>query len=408
MAARQNAPPPPAPRAPPLVSRPLALVFAATFAGMVSFYLLLSVVPQYAAVSGAGGVGAGLATGALFLATTLTELATPRLVARWGYRPAFAAGLLLLGAPALALGASGAMPAVAAVCVLRGVGLAIVVVAGSALAGVLPDAGRRAEALGLYGVVAGVPAVLALPLGLWLAGHAGYGATFAAAAVAALAGLAVLPGEPAGGEVAPGAGVAAALREPALRLPSLAFLTTALAAGALVTFVPLAVPAGAAGTAALGLLLFGAASTVSRWWAGRHAGRHPARDLLRPGVAVTALGVACLALIDRRAALLAGTALVGAGFGVAQNASLALMFEAAPRAQFDAVSAIWNLAYDAGLGAGGAGFGLLAAGTGYPAGFAVTAALIFAALAAMWRSRRLVPAAAPLSRRDPAVAGERE
>jgi hypothetical protein len=51
------------------MSRPLALLFASTFGTMVSFYLLLSVVPLYAASVGAGGIGAGLATGALRFAT---------------------------------------------------------------------------------------------------------------------------------------------------------------------------------------------------------------------------------------------------------------------------------------------------------------------------------------------------
>lgn len=376
----------------PYVTRPFLLVLAASFAGLTSFYLLLSVVPQYAADSGAGGVGAGLATGALFFATVLAELATPRLIARWGYRTAFGAGLVLLGVPALALRASTSLAAIAAVCALRGVGLALIAVVGSALAGFLPPPERRGEALGLYGVIVGAPAIVALPLGLWLVAHAGYGPTFIAGAVSALVGLAVLPPEPAPAELEPAAGVLGALRSPGVLPPALAFLTTATASGVVVTFTPLAVPAAAAGDAAIGLLLFAAAGTVFRWWAGRQADRHPARDLLRPSVVIAALGIACLALIDRRAALLLGTTLVGAAFGVAQNASITLMFEAAPRSAYDAVSAIWNLAYDAGLGAGGAGFGVLAAHTGYPAGFVLTAALILAVLAALWRSRHLVPA----------------
>jgi predicted MFS family arabinose efflux permease len=40
------------------------------------------------------------------------------------------------------------------------------------------------------------------------------------------------------------------------------------------------------------------------------------------------------------------------------------------------VSAVWNLAYDAGMGIGAAGFGLLAAHTGYPAAFVLTAIML--------------------------------
>ena len=44
------------------------------------------------------------------------------------------------------------------------------------------------------------------------------------------------------------------------------------------------------------------------------------------------------------------------------------------------MSAIWNLAFDAGIGAGAFGFGVVAARTGYLAAFAAAAALVLAAL----------------------------
>src|SRR6266568_3034277 len=69
---------------PPLVSRALALYFLAAFGAMVSFYLLLSVVPLYATSAGTNGIGAGLTTGALMFATVAAELGTPALLARFG------------------------------------------------------------------------------------------------------------------------------------------------------------------------------------------------------------------------------------------------------------------------------------------------------------------------------------
>ncbi|HET9559936.1 MAG TPA: MFS transporter [Actinomycetota bacterium] len=183
---------------PPLVGRALLLVFVASFGAMAGFYLLLSVVPLYADSVGAGGVGAGLTTGVLMAATVAGELAVPRLAARFGYRAVFAAGLVLLGAPALALPASTTLAAILAVSAVRGLGFAIVVVVGGALVASLVPGERRGEGLGLFGIVVGVPGVAALPLGVWLVGEAGYPAVFAAGAVAALAGLVVVPGCPAG------------------------------------------------------------------------------------------------------------------------------------------------------------------------------------------------------------------
>jgi MFS family permease len=179
---------------PPILSRALALVFVASLGTGVSFYLLLTVVPLYSASLGAGDVGAGLATGVLMLATVAAELITPRLVASYGYRLVFAVGVLLLGAPALALPASTTLAAILAVCFVRGLGFAIVVVVGSALVASLVPPERRGEGLGIFGVVVGVPALVALPLGVWLAGQIGYPPVFVAGGVAALATLVVVPG----------------------------------------------------------------------------------------------------------------------------------------------------------------------------------------------------------------------
>ena len=120
------------------------------------------------------------------------------------------------------------------------------------------------------------------------------------------------------------------------------------------------------------------ASTVSRWWAGRFGDRHGPAVLLVPGVVATAAGILALVMVDRPVAVVAGMALFGAGFGVTQNASMTVMLDRVAPSGFGTVSAIWNLAYDAGIGAGAFGFGVVAARTGYPAAFALTAALVLA------------------------------
>ena len=81
-------------------------------------------------------------------------------------------------------------------------------------------------------------------------------------------------------------------------------------------------------------------------------------------------------------------AVFGAGFGVLQNATLALMYSRTTGAGYDAVSAIWNAAYDAGMGAGAIGMGLVVGRLGYPAMFLLTAALVLPALIPALRERR--------------------
>ncbi|TYB41201.1 MFS transporter [Actinomadura chibensis] len=367
---------------PRLVDRRLALVFAATFASLTGVFLLLSVVPMYASASGAGGVGAGLATGALMLSTVLAELALPRLLARFGYRPVFAAGLVLLALPPIALAFASDMATITAVSLVRGLGFGVSVVVTNALVAAIVPAERRGEALGLFGLTAGLPTVLALPLGVWLAGHVGYTPVFLAATAVTLAALATLPGipalrpEPAGAERA--LGIVAGLRTAALLRPAAAFAATAMAAGILVTFLPEAVPDGRLAAAAL--LVQPAATTFTRWWAGRAGDRHGAGRLLPPALVAAGGGVALLVLVPDPVAVLVAMALFGAGFGVAQNVSLAVMYERVPPSGYGTVSAVWNIGYDGGMGAGGAAFGVIAAQTGYPPAFALTAGVIVLAV----------------------------
>ncbi len=369
------------------MSRPLLLVFASSFGATTSFYLLLSVVPVFATRI-AGGVGAGFSTGALMGSTVAAELLTPRLMRRFGPRAMLACGLLLLGVPALALPVSTNMAAIVAVCLVRGLGFAIVMVVGGALAATLVPESRRGEGLALYGVVAGVSAVIALPLGLWLAGRIGYSPVFAAGAVAALAGLACVPGLPGREPESDGpVRVLAALRTPSLVRPSLIFSATAMAAGVVVTFLPLALTQASGALAAAALLTQAAATTLSRWWAGRYGDRHHPATLLIPSVLASATGMLALVFVSSPVAVVAGMIVFGAGFGVAQNASLALMCDRVSPSGFGTVSAVWSVAYDAGLGIGAAGFGIVAARTGYPAAFAVVAGLVLTALVPALRDR---------------------
>src|SRR6202035_4528727 len=109
--------------------------------------------------------------------------------------------------------------------------------------------------------------------------------------------------------------------------------------------------------------------------------------LLIPALAVAALGMATMMVLGSPVVIFAGMALFGAGFGVIENATFALLIEQLPEAK---ASALWNLAYDAGYGAGPAVFGLICVRTGYPAAFALTGALILAGVPVALREREAV------------------
>ena len=171
----------------------------------------------------------------------------------------------------------------------------------------------------------------------------------------------------------------------ALRLP-LIFAAATIAAGVLDSFLPLAkgIPSNLSSAA---LLVQAITATLSRWQAGKHGDRYGHAWLLIPALAVAALSMATMIFLGSPVLMFAGMVLFGAGFGVIENATFALLIEQLPEAK---ASAWWNLAYDAGYGAGPAIFGLICVRTGYPVAFALTGALILAAVPVALRERKAV------------------
>lgn len=365
-----------------LVTAQFARLLLITFGSGLSMYLLTSVVPLYLAANGSGGIGAGLSTGAMMFAAVAVELVVPAMLRRLGYRATLGAGLVLLGAPSIALVFTTSVPLVLAVCVVRGAGLAIMVVGAVALVAELTPPGRRGEGLGVYGVVVGLPAALGLPLGIYLTGVVGFEVLFVLAAVCSLAGLAALPAMP-----GRRTGVAAeehhvkvlgGLRGSGLLMPTGVFAAVTVAAGISVTFLPLA--SGNHTLVAVALLIQSVSAPAARWAAGRLGDRIGPSRLLVPALLLAATGAASLVFVGTPAAVVLGSALFGTGFGAAQNLTLAIMYDRSPRSRYGQVSALWNLAYDAGWGAGAILFGFVAAGLGYSTAFALTAAVVALAI----------------------------
>jgi predicted MFS family arabinose efflux permease len=337
-------------------TRDMLLLYAASVGGDLAFYLLLAAVPALASGADAAAT-AGTATFALMIGAVIGELAAPPLAGSAGQRGAFAGGLILLGLASIVLALSPGPEAVVAVSAVRGVGFGLtVVVAGSLAASLLSD-DRRAEGLGLYGLVVGIPAIIGVPLGVQLA------ETIGAAPVALLGGAAALMSVPcvvliqhderqrrssASADGARTHGLGRAV------LPSaIAFASTTVAYGVLVTLLPVGGGTRVGGAAAGCLLLQSTATTVARWGSGRIHGHVPVIAHVIGGLAAVLAGTTLLVVAQEAAGLALAVVLFGAGFGAIQNVTLVVMFERVDRASFDAASAVWSVAYDGGMGAGG-------------------------------------------------------
>ncbi|TDO49266.1 putative MFS family arabinose efflux permease [Kribbella sp. VKM Ac-2527] len=365
-----------------LVTAQFAQLLAMVFGSGLSMYLLTSVVPLYLAANGSGGVGAGLSTGAMMLSAVATELVIPKLIARIGYRGTLGLGLVLLGAPSLLLMLTASLPLVLAVCVVRGAGLAVLVVGAVALVAEITPSHRRGEGFGIYGIAVGVPAVIGLPLGVYLIEGLGFGGLFVLAAIASLAGLAALPGLPKRSTEAEEqhVKVLGGLRGSGLLMPTFVFAAVTVAAGISVTFLPLAVAGDNHSLVAAALLVQAATAPVARWLAGRFGDRLGPVKLLAPALVLAALGAGSLIFITSPVAIVVGAAFFGTGFGAGQNLTLAIMYDRVPKTRYGQVSALWNLAYDGGWGIGAIVFGAVVAGTGYSLAFGLTAAVVALAI----------------------------
>src|SRR6201996_4260882 len=207
-----------------LLPLPLATLFLAEFSSLTSFFLLLSVMPMLAGAAGVSSSGAGLMTGSLLLGTVMAEAVATTAIRRFGYRTVIAAGAVLLGPPALAMLGRQPQAVMIAVSLVRGLGFGVCGVATAALTARLLPPERRGEGLGLLGIVSGIPAVVALPAGVWLAGHHLAATAAGRAPVMGLLPLVALRGVPGGREPRPAGrpartGWSGRLSVSALRLP---------------------------------------------------------------------------------------------------------------------------------------------------------------------------------------------
>ena len=360
---------------PSIMSGVLALRCVSIVASSVGFFLPFSALPVFAEAQAAGA--GGITNGVMLVACVLGELLSPSVIARIGIRRTLALGLTLLGAPLLILLVAPSLPVMSAVGVARGLGFAFSVVAGGALTAALIPAARRGEGLAIVGLVAGIPSIVALPLGLWVAQQWGIAVVLIAAAMAPLLAVLTVPWLPRQhAERGESHGVVRGLRRGALMRPTLVFAASAIAAGAVATYLPLAVGGAARWVAPIALLVQAAASTAGRWVAGRLGDRFGTLRLIVPGIALTGLGTAALVVAPMPVVVLAGAAAFGAGFGILQNATLTLMYARTVTAEYGVVSAMWNAAYDGGMAVGALAVGSLGAVAGLEPAFLVVAVVV--------------------------------
>ncbi|HJA37560.1 MAG TPA: MFS transporter [Candidatus Brevibacterium intestinigallinarum] len=344
----------------------MPLLVLMTGLGFSGYAALLPVAPLWAVHGGAGSVGAGAVNGVLMLFTVLTQLVVPRALRLLGWTPVLGAGMLLLGAPAALFALSDSLSLILLISAVRGMGFGVLTVTGSALVAELVEPARRGQAIGVYGLAIAAPQILFVSGGPWAVEHLGYGVIFA---IGLLPVVGAVPAMMLGRRVDHVPDPTEPPPYLSLLRPMALLLAVTLAGGALITFM--APMSDSALLSTLALLCMTAVAAVARWKAGGLADRHGARAFIWPLVLLTVVGMSVVAwaVRDPQAttawALLLGATIVGVSYGGLQNLTLVVAFESVSRPHYGAASAVWNVGFDAGTGAGAVMIGLIAGGSSY-------------------------------------------
>lgn len=372
---------------------PALLIVSLT--GFAGFASLLPVAPLWAVHGGANEAGSGLVNSFLLGSTIVTQLLVSSALKRFGWGPVLMVGMTLLGAPSLLLIFSDALGPILVVSAVRGIGFGILTVVGAAAVGLLVDAKRRGEAIGIYGLAIAVPNLFLLPVTPWISEQIGFPAVFVLGALPLVGILAAyrlghavhestaahLETEQSSESLPTGADWPAYRR---LVTPVLVLLGVTLAGGGVLTFAPQMVSSSALTMA--GLALMGLVAATARWRAGLLADNHGAERFIWPLVLITTIGMVAIAAAVRDPqetdvlTLLLGMSLLGLGYGGLQNLTLVISFNSVSRRHHNLASTIWNVGFDAGTGIGSALVGAAALYTSFPIAMLVCAVLSFLTL----------------------------
>jgi hypothetical protein len=370
---------------------PTMVAIAAAFG---AWSILLPVVPLAVIDSGGSATLAGGSTGIFMAFTVATQIMSPWLLRRWGYRRVMALSAFTLGVPAFGhlLGTDAWI--VLLFSAMRGVGFGALTVSESALIAELSPVRLLGKATGMIGVFTGLGQMIFLPLGLFMADSLGYPSTYITAGLIGFLGFAmclripkikVTLAEDNDEEVN-------IIRVPTWKLvlvPALALTTFSMSYGAISSFLSPAMQeldaAKGASLAGVMLSIVGGAAMIFRYFAGVVADRTGAPgSLYIPSqiMAIVGVGTISLTLFMESSIwwLVLGAVLFGGAFGIAQNEALLSMFDRLPRERVSEASAIWNIFYDSGTGLGSTLLGAMVAGYGYDGAFGAGVAILIAGL----------------------------
>ncbi len=369
------------------------LAVAANFFFFASFQWTYVTLPGYIEEIGGDAAAMGLAIGLSTLSAVILRPGVGRLVDRWGRKTALLLGAALFTLEPILYTLTSSVWPFLAVRLMRGLGIAFFTTAYTALVAGLAPPARRGEAVGLSGVTNNLGMLFAPALGALVQVKWGYTVHFLASAAIGVASFAaILPVREVGRsgfDAGEGAGFWAVARQQTVWVASLASTGLAVAYGAVLSFLPpFATQQGltASGGYFTAFALAVIVTQASAGWLSDRVGR---RAVALPGLAVAGLATAGLSMARTDAALLAAGAGLGLSWGFVRAALDTAVVDAVPaKARGTALSVLYTC-FDAGIGIGSFGLGIVAQAQNYSAAFYLAAIWSAGALAVylLWGRR---------------------
>ncbi len=343
-----------------------------------SWFMLVATLPLY--IEDRPDWQIGFVVGIIGASSVLVRPFTGRWVDRLGRRRFMIAGAAMVTASLLAYGMSDALPALVAVRLFHGVGMALFTTAGLAMAADIAPVSRRGEAMGYFAMVNSASQIYAPALGFLIADRLGFGPMFvfgAVSAAMALLGALALREPEREHRTAGDAGLFAM----AALAPCLVFLSLTATMGGVQAFLPLMVEDRELGNPGLFFTLFGVALVLNRVYAGRIADVYGRGAVVVPGLALTSLAMVGLAFVATPWLLLLIAVAFGTAFAMGHTGLLALVVDRSDPAERGAAMAMFALTWDVGAALGSLALGGVLDLTNFAMVYILTASFTAAALA---------------------------
>ena len=388
-------------------------VFSATLLCFLAIGAVLPILPRYVTEElGAGNVAVGVVVGAFAISALVGRPIGGRLADRHGRKTIHATGLAICVLAGLLLFVPFGVPGLIVARLVVGLGDGWVFTAGVTWIVDLAPEERRGQAIGMFGLAIWGGLTFGSVIGEGVYALGGYGAVWAFAALAPLAGLLVarlVPEAPPtdqpvneelaaaelGTALAPGGTPAPAsshwIPREAVR-PGMALALANMGYGTMAGFVVLLLAERGIGHGAAAFTVFAGSVVLSRLVLGRLPDRLGARRTALGAGLVQGLGLIAVGAAPSLPAALAAAALMGAGMSLLFPSLALLVVDRVDPARRGAVMGAFTAFFDLGVGLGAPFAGLVASWTGeYPPAFYVGGALCLAGAVLGWFSTRGIP-----------------